>query len=97
MRSFRWIVLIAAVAIAGLQAVCAQAADSGAERPFGGPPPSRSSEERPFGGPPPQNRGPKRFGKKCQLQSQSCELGKPQKLGADCRCPGDESPGKIVE
>jgi len=47
--------------------------------------------------PPPQNCGPKRFGKKCQMQLQTCELGKPQIPGADCRCPGDESPGKIVE
>jgi hypothetical protein len=50
-----------------------------------------------YRGPPPQNCGPKRFGKKCQMQLQTCELGKPQILGADCRCPGDESPGKIVE
>jgi hypothetical protein len=34
---------------------------------------------------------------KCQMQLQTCELGKPQILGADCRGPGDESPGKIVE
>jgi hypothetical protein len=27
----------------------------------------------------------------------SCKLRKPQILGADCRGPGDESPGKIVE
>jgi hypothetical protein len=74
------------------------------DRPFGElPPPGRRMEERPFGGPPPKNRGQEpppetRYGKKCRTELKTCRLVKQRLVGAECTCPGSDTPqGAVIE
>jgi hypothetical protein len=93
MSTFRAIAALAA-ALNIAWATAASAADN-RERPFGGPPPARSTEERPFGGPPPSARSIK-SGRTCQTgPGQTCRLDKPRQVGAACECAGVQ--GKIIE
>jgi hypothetical protein len=82
-----------AAALVGVTAACVWAADD-KDRPFGGPPPQRSTEERPFGGPPPSDRVIKfkKAGKKCTTAAGNCDLAKARPVGTACTCPeGDVS------
>jgi hypothetical protein len=96
----RWLGPIGAMAAAvaiGISVACVWAADD-TDRPFGGPPPQRSTEERPFGGPPPSNREIRKVGKKCVTATGACELGKARPVGTVCTCPegdGNGAQGKV--
>ena len=85
---------LAAVVAVGISAACVWAADD-KERPFGGPPPQRTTEERPFGGPPPSDRGNpfKKNGRKCTTAAGACELGKARRVGTLCTCPDGDDKG----
>jgi hypothetical protein len=100
----RWsgpVVAIVAAAAVAISVVVAWAADD-KDRPFGGPPPNRSTEERPFGGPPPNDRVIqfKKAGKKCATATGSCALEKAQAVGTVCSCPNGTEPaisGKVEQ
>ena len=92
----RWFGPVAGIAVAaavGLSTACLLAADN--DRPFGGPPPQRSTEERPFGGPPPNNRDVvfKKAGKKCATATGACDLTKARAIGTACTCPDGDANG----
>lgn len=94
MRTLRAMAALATILSFGAWVAVALGADN-RERPFGGPPPSRSSEERPFGGPPPSQRSIK-SGKTCQTSAGgTCRLEKPRQVGSTCTCEGTQ--GKVVE
>ena len=94
MKTFPVMGALAALLAFGTWVTAASAADN-RERPFGGPPPARSTEERPFGGPPPSQRSIK-SGKVCQTSSGgTCRLDKPQYLGSTCTCAGTQ--GKVID
>jgi hypothetical protein len=93
MRSTSSIAALAALPVLGLLALAALAADD-RDRPFGGPPPARSTEERPFGGPPPSQRS-LGGGTKCRTTAGVCTLDKARQLGAPCTCPGATAKGKV--
>lgn len=93
MRTFRSIAALAAILTFGIWVAAALGADN-RERPFGGPPPARTSEERPFGGPPPSQRSIK-SGKVCQTSAGTCRLEKARQVGSACTCTGVQ--GKVVE
>jgi hypothetical protein len=99
MRWLRPVVAVAAAVAIGVSVAVVKAADD-KDRPFGGPPPQRSTEERPFGGPPPGDRVIKfkKAGKKCTTATGSCELEKPRAVGLECTCPNGSAPaipGKV--
>ena len=83
----RSIAALAALPVLGLLALAALAADN-RERPFGGPPPARTTEERPFGGPPPSQRSIG-SGNKCRTSTGTCRLDKPRPIVVACTCPGE--------
>lgn len=97
----RWFLPVAAMTASAAVVVfasCAWAADD-KDRPFGGPPPQRSTEERPFGGPPPSNRDLKfrKTGKTCKTAAGSCQLEKALAVGTACSCAGASAEGKVEQ
>jgi len=92
----RWSASVAAMAVSAVLSFSAAALAADAkDRPFGGPPPQRSTDERPFGGPPPSDRVIKfkKSGKKCTTAAGACELMKARAVGTVCTCPEGDSNG----
>ena len=88
----KWLGPVAAMAAAvavGISTAGVWAADD-KDRPFGGPPPQRSTEERPFGGPPPSE---KKNGRKCTTAAGVCDLSKARRVGTVCTCPDGDDKG----